>query len=246
MHPFIQIMTELLYPRRCPLCDGILGRAEPLLCRDCGRKLRFAKEPRCFRCGRPLEREEQEYCGNCARIRHRFEEGFAPFPYEGVYKESVLRFKYGGRQEYAGFYSAAILRFGAEKIRGWDPQVLVPVPLHRERLLKRGYNQAQVLADSLAEKTGIPAVSGAVIRRKNTAAQKLLGSRERRKNLEQAFAPGKDIRDWKRALIVDDIFTTGSTVDAVEKVLKDWGTERVFFVCVCVTPGGISQLPLHT
>ena len=59
MHPFIQIMTELLYPRRCPLCDGILGRAEPLLCRDCGRKLRFAKEPRCFRCGRPLEREEQ-------------------------------------------------------------------------------------------------------------------------------------------------------------------------------------------
>ena len=122
----------------------------------------------------------------------------------------------------------------------------MPVPLHRERLLKRGYNQAQVLADSLAEKTGIPAVSGAVIRRKNTAAQKLLGSRERRKNLEQAFAPGKDIRAWKRALIVDDIFTTGSTVDAVAKVLKDWGTERVFFVCVCVTPGGISQLPLHT
>ena len=120
------------------------------------------------------------------------------------------------------------------------------MPLHRERLLKRGYNQAQVLADSLAEKTGIPAVSGAVIRRKNTAAQKLLGSRERRKNLEQAFAPGKDIRAWKRALIVDDIFTTGSTVDAVAKVLKDWGTERVFFVCVCVTPGGISQLPLHT
>ena len=67
MHPFIQIMTELLYPRRCPLCDGILGRAEPLLCRDCGRKLRFAKEPRCFRCGRPLEREEQER--NCLSAR---------------------------------------------------------------------------------------------------------------------------------------------------------------------------------
>ena len=156
MHPFIQIMTELLYPRRCPLCDGILGRAEPLLCRDCGRKLRFAKEPRCFRCGRPMEREEQEYCGNCARIRHRFEEGFAPFPYEGVYKESVLRFKYGGRQEYAGFYSAAILRFGAEKIRGWDPQVLVPVPLHRERLLKEGIIRLRSWRTAWQRKQGFP------------------------------------------------------------------------------------------
>src|SRR5699024_3418282 len=66
-------MTELLYPRKCPLCDGILGGKEPLLCRNCGKKLKFAEEPRCFRCGKPLVREEEEYCHDCRRNAHVFE-----------------------------------------------------------------------------------------------------------------------------------------------------------------------------
>ena len=125
----------------------------------------------------------------------------------------------------------------ADQIRRWDPQVLIPVPIHRERLLKRGYNQAQVLADRLGELLDVPVAADAVIRRKKTAAQKSLDSHERRKNLAMAFAPGKGIRPWKRALILDDIFTTGSTVDAVAGVLKAAGAERVYSLCVCVTPG---------
>lgn len=237
MRKIIQKITELLYPRRCPLCDAILGSGEPLICRDCGKKLRFGESPRCFRCGRPLEKEEGEYCGSCSRIRHRFAEGFAPFVYEGDFRQSVLRFKYQGRQEYAGFYSRAILKFGAEKIRRWNPDVLIPVPLHRERLLKRGYNQAEVLARSLEKASGIPEEAEAVVRIKNTAAQKLLGSRERKKNLEQAFAPGRKIGSWNRAVIIDDIYTTGSTVDAVAKVLKENGTREVYFICVCIALG---------
>ena len=232
-------MTEWIYPRRCPLCDGVLGKNEPLLCRACARKLEFAEEPRCFQCGKPLESTEREYCGDCARGRHRYLEGFAPFVYQGIFKNSVLRFKYSGRPEYAKFYSAAILRFGGDKIRRWDPEVLIPVPLHRERLLRRGYNQAEVLARQLGKEAGIPVVSDAVMRKKNTEAQKLLGSRERKKNLEKAFAAGKGIRAFRSALIVDDIYTTGSTVDAVAKVLRDSGTEDIYFVSACIAAGGI-------
>lgn len=238
MYRIIQQAAELIYPRRCPLCDGLLGKKEPLLCRKCAEKLKFVEGPRCFRCGKPLGNDEEEYCGDCARAGRRFESGFAPFAYQGLYKKSVLRFKYGGRQEYAGFYSASILRFGGGKIRRWNPDVLIPVPIHRKRLLRRGYNQAEVLARRLGKETGIPTVADAVVRKRNTAAQKLLGSRERRKNLEDAFAAGKGIKAWKCALIVDDIYTTGSTVDAVAKVLKDSGAGRIYFVCVCVTPGG--------
>ena len=237
MKRFFLKMTELLYPRRCPLCDGILGGGERLLCGDCAEKLEFLRGPRCFRCGKPLDWEEREYCGDCLRQKHWFERNLSPFPYEGIYRQSVLRFKYSGRQEYARFYSAAILRCFGEKIRKWKPEVLIPVPIHRERLLKRGYNQAEVLAGNLGRELGIPVSARAVVRRKNTEAQKLLDRRERRKNLELAFAAGPEIRAWKSVLIVDDIYTTGSTVDAAAKILKANGTGRVFSVCVCVTPG---------
>lgn len=230
-------MTELLYPRKCPLCDGILGGKEPLLCRNCGKKLKFAEEPRCFRCGKPLVREEEEYCHDCRRNAHVFERCTGPFLYEGEYRQSILRFKYRGRQAYAGFYSAAIRQRCGAQIRSWKPEVLIPVPVHRERLLKRGYNQAEVLAVKLGQEMGIPVAAGAVIRRRNTAAQKLLDNRERKKNLERAFAPGKEGGAWKSVLIVDDIYTTGSTVDAVARVLKARGTARVYAVCVCIAPG---------
>lgn len=230
-------LSELLYPRRCPLCDGILGEKEPLLCRACGESLEFIKEPRCFRCGKPLSLGEAEYCGSCLRGDRSFQRNLALFPYQGKYRQSILRFKYRGRQEYARFYSAAMVKTFRGQIRRWDPQVLVPVPIHRERLLKRGYNQAEVLADKLGEALGIPVASQAVLRRKNTAAQKLLDKRQRRKNLRQAFVPGREIRPWKSALILDDIYTTGSTLDAVAEVLKKAGTERVYALCVCIAPG---------
>jgi ComF family protein len=229
---------DLLYPGRCPLCDGLRKKNEPLICRGCAEKLAFLKEPLCCRCGRPLERSGQEYCKSCAGTGHRYIRGFAPFLYRGAMQESLMRFKYGGRAEYAGFYAAALLQYGRRHLERWKPDILLPVPLHRSRLALRGYNQAEEVARELSALCGIPVDSGSVIRKKKTRAQKELSGAERRKNLEHAFAlAGKKSAPAGKILIIDDIYTTGSTVDALAGLLLENGAEAVYFACVTVSPG---------
>ena len=233
----IRTALDVLYPRRCPVCDGLLKKEEPLICRSCAGRITFLKQPLCFRCGKPLEREDREYCGDCRKVRHRYERGFAPFSYRGIMQKSVMRFKYGGRAEYAGFYAAAMMKYGKSMLERWKPDVLIPVPVHPARLARRGYNQAGVLAERLSELCGIPADEKAVLRTKNTRAQKELGGMERKKNLARAFSLAKGFRPEGTVLIVDDIYTTGSTIDALAALLLENGAEKVYFACITVSPG---------
>ena len=114
---------------------------------------------------------------------------------------------------------------------------MIPVPIHRERLLKRGYNQAEELAVRLSSMSGIPVERRAVLRIKNTKAQKELNDVERKKNLAQAFSIVKGYSPPRRILLVDDIYTTGSTIDTLALLLKKNGAQSVYFACVCVSPG---------
>ena len=230
-------LLRWLYPARCPVCDGLLGRQERLICRACASDLHFLQEPLCFHCGKPLSGEEIEYCSDCRRKKHSYDRGFAPFSYRGQMQASMMRFKYGGRAEYARFYAAAMEGRGRRLLRQWKPEVLLPVPVHRKRLIRRGYNQAARLAQELSRLTGIPADCKALIRRKNTKAQKELNDVERRKNLEQAFALAPGYRPPKCLVLVDDIYTTGSTVDTLAALLKAAGAEQVYVACACISPG---------
>ena len=237
MYSGIRKLTELLYPRRCPICDGILGSREPLVCRKCGKTLHFIETPACLKCGRPLSKCEQEYCSDCGKNLHEFEQGFAPFSYGGSVQSSMMRFKYGGRAEYAGFYAAAMAGFGKKQLQDWKPEILIPVPVHRNRLIKRGYNQAEKLAQSLSRICGIPSEPHAVVRMKNTLPQKELSRIERKRNLEQAFSVAAGYHPPGRILLVDDIYTTGSTIDTLAALLKKNGAQKVWFACACVSPG---------
>lgn len=115
------------------------------------------------------------------------------------------------------------------------PEVLVPVPLHPARQRKRGYNQAEVFAEKLAEEMELPMNARLIRRVKKTKRQKELGPAERRKNLEGAFALAKPGQmKYCRILLVDDIYTTGSTVDAIASLLKVNGAEQVDFVCAAI------------
>lgn len=233
----ISRVLDMLYPRRCPVCDGLLGGKEPLICRKCAAGLQLLEGPVCLRCGKPLERKDQEYCRDCGKKRHSYERGFAPFSYRGMIQESMMRFKYGGRAEYAKFYAAAVMAYGKRLLEYWSPDVMIPVPIHRERLLKRGYNQAEELAVQLSSMSGIPVERRAVLRIKNTKAQKELNDVERKKNLTQAFSIVKGYSPPRRILLVDDIYTTGSTIDTLALLLKKNGAQSVYFACVCVSPG---------
>lgn len=234
-------ILDWIYPRRCPVCDDILGKREQYICRNCAGKLKPAEEPRCRKCSRPIRSWTEEYCAECGKGRHVYEKGYTVYPYHGPIRESLMRFKYSGRQEYAGFYARAIAVYGRDEILRMRPELLVPVPIHRKKLQKRGYNQAEVLARRLAEEIGLPVEHRLVLRKKNTLPQKELSPEERRKNLREAFALRSPERRLpvRRVLLVDDIYTTGSTVDALAGLLKQAGAEEVYFVTVAAggSPG---------
>ena len=238
-------MAGLLFPQRCPVCDrplpfGPRCRAplslspDPFFHAACFQKLAFLEEPLCFRCGCPLQQEEQEYCRACSRQIFSFEQNLPLLLYNDAARFSVAHFKYRGRQEFALPYARLWWSRRGEELRRLEPDVLIPVPIHRSRLRRRGYNQAALFAYELEKLSGIPCREDLLIRSKHTGAQKELGRRERLANMENAFRLQKRPEGIRCAVLVDDIFTTGSTLESCSRVLKEAGVERVYALTLCI------------
>ena len=152
---FFGTLADLLYPRRCPVCDRAVSPIGSLICKDCENKLKYIKEPYCMKCGKTLRQEEKEYCGDCMQHRHLFDRGRALYEYKSA-ADSIYRFKYKGRQEYAAYYARCMIKELGGWIAGCRPDAFVPVPIHSSKRRVRGYNQAEVLACELGRLTGIP------------------------------------------------------------------------------------------
>lgn len=179
-----------------------------------------------------------EYCYDCTRHPRSFECGMALLNYNAAARASMAAVKYNNRREYLDFYAAAMEARMTGRVRSWQAQVLVPVPIHPARRRKRGFNQAQELARRLSGIWGIPVDSRLLVRTRKTAPQRDLDPAQRLKNLQEAFAvaPGRGA-DVESVILVDDIYTTGSTVEACTRVLKAAGVRRVYFVAVCIGKG---------
>lgn len=223
---------DLVFPARCPVCDEPAPFPE-LICPACREKPAPVPEPRCQKCGKHIGDEREEYCKGCRVVMHRFDRGMGAFTYHSVAK-SMYRFKYAGRREYARFYGEEIVKRLGRFIREWKPDALVPVPIHYTRKRERGYNQAEVLAGVIGRKMGIPVESRLIKRVKKTLPQKLLGDRERQNNLKRAFKIDRNDVKLKVIIIIDDIYTTGSTVDACAAVLKSAGVKKVYFITAAI------------
>lgn len=230
-------LAGLLFPRRCPVCQEVVEDAGEYACSICRTRLPYVREPACRKCGKPLLSEEREYCGDCSRKRHFYRQGKAPFIYNEIMRRSIAAFKYGGRREYAAFYAEEILRRCAGTMRFWKGEALVPIPLHPSRRRTRGFNQAELLAKELSRRTGIPADTKLLSRVKKTHAQKELNDQERLANLKHAFSVRKGNIPYKNIILVDDIYTTGSTIDEAARVLLENGAQTVYFLCICVGRG---------
>ncbi len=246
-----QLTADWLYPRHCALCDRLLNSREPLVCRRCAAEVPPFGGPACMCCGRPLaesraqelspewgdgEAFRKEYCADCRKRRHLFEQGFAPYIYRGDIQASLLRMKYAGRAEYAGFYAASIWHAGKARICRWKPDVIVPVPVHTGRWMKRGYNQAEELARCLSGLSGIP-VAEPVLRVRRTRPQRGLTPAERRENVRGAFCLRDGAEIPAGILLTDDIYTTGSTLDEIAGVLLRGGARKVWFACAAAASG---------
>ena len=231
-----QILADLLFPRRCPVCDDVVPAGEGLVCRRCVPKLQYVREPRCKRCGRQLSDGAKAYCGDCTKHKHVFDYGYALYDYESM-RKSIFRFKYKGRCEYAKFYAEEVCEKLRDEMRMMDADAIIPVPVHKSRLKSRGYNQAQLVAAEISRLTGIPMYDKIVRRAKKTVPQKELNMHERQNNLKKAFNIDGNVVKLNKAIIVDDIYTTGSTLDALALELKKRGVKAVYFIALCIGEG---------
>ncbi|MCR4806573.1 MAG: ComF family protein [Lachnospiraceae bacterium] len=223
-------VTDILYPRRCPVCDDVVAGPGLLVCEDCKDCFTPIEDPYCMKCGKPMQDETVLLCGECMKRPHEFTRGRAAFVYDDVLKESVYRFKYGNRPEYAKMYASAMAERLDTYAKSVKADALVPIPLHKSRLRERGYNQAELLADRLSEHLGIPVRKDILARVGKTRVQKSLGASQRENNLKKAFKIASDVVKLNNIILVDDIFTTGSTMDAAAACLKEAGVAEVYFL----------------
>lgn len=234
-------MLQLLFPRVCPVCGKTLSGAfggnreeNPYICPGCHEKLPFPKGSRCLLCSRVLQDEQAEYCPDCARSRPWFDQGISLLLHEDPAKQILYELKYSNKRDHADMLGWEAARQLADFIRRWDPQVILPVPLHRKRERQRGFNQAEVLAKRLSfylaeQQIHLPVKSGLLIRTAYTRAQKELDPEERRRNLRGAFSLSCAL-PYKKVLLADDIYTTGATLSECARVLKEAGAQQVHFL----------------
>lgn len=234
------ILIDSLFPRRCPICLRILIPSLSI-CPTCLEKLTFIKQPSCYRCGKPLSSYEDEYCYDCKRHPKQFERGFAVMLYDKYTKFSMTQFKYYNKREFATFYIKEALRLYQEELLSLSIQAIIPVPIHHKKKKERGYNQAELLANALSNYLSIPTFSSILIRSVYTIPQKELSPRERLSNLSKAFFINPDFQSscslLKTVLLVDDIYTTGATLEACTRVLKKHGVQTVYTLCICIGDG---------
>ena len=205
---------------------------------ECEELISYVSEPVCMRCGKELKKSEENeaYCSDCREGGRYFDRGAALINYDSIMIRSMSAIKNRHKREYLDFYGRRIYERLGKKIKAMDIDAFIPVPVHPERKRLRGYNQAEELSLILSRYMNIPSVSDILIRRKNTGALKKLGARERRLSLQDAFSVRR-LSGLESLCIVDDIYTTGATVEACAKALYDAGAKKVCFISICAGGG---------
>ena len=231
-------ICDLLFPPRCPVCDRVMapGDRKKGVCAECRNDLKLIKEPRCLKCGAQLKADEEEYCRSCRGRRHYYDRGLALYEYASV-RSTIYRLKYSGRLEYADFFGREMARRLGPAIREWGAEALIPVPLHASRQRRRGYNQAAAIARACGRALDLPVREDIIRRARNTRPMTLLDAKERKRNLKNAFIMLQDVVKLSIVVVVDDIYTTGSTIDAMAALLKASGVKKVYFVTLAIGSG---------
>lgn len=239
----VDCIIDFIYPRRCPICGEIVIPKGNKICKGCKEQLIYVKEPCCKKCSKPIWLEEAEFCFDCTKKKLSYDRGYSLLEYNKAMKHSMSEFKFHSKKEYADFYIEEMLEKRGSWIREIAPTALIPVPLHLEKKKQRGYNQAEILANGIGEALDIPVLTNVLLRNKNTTPQKLLDDKERYKNLQHAFVISdeyfntKNLLSLERVLLIDDIYTTGTTIDVCSRVLKEIGVVEVYFMTVCIGKG---------
>jgi ComF family protein len=227
---FASTLFQFLLPRQCPCCEKFLGESQNGFCSNCLSEIHWIEPPFCSICGTPFISEgiKSHPCGACVTHLKYFTMARALGNYEGALQAAIHHWKYEGRTYLTPFFA----EWMAEGlVRYWSADsfdLLIPTPLHFQRLRERGFNQALLLVKELSHRTGIPYRKKILQKKKPTIPQVNLSGPEREKGLRGAFhLIGEEELKGKSVLLVDDVYTTGATVNECSKVLLNGGAARV-------------------
>ena len=216
--------------------DIVTPKGEPV-CTACRERLPYVTEPACMKCGKPIASEQEEFCTDCRKKKFSYERGYAAFVYDDVMQQAVADYKYNSKKEFADFFAQELAKVFQKRLSGLGIEALVPVPIHRARRRYRGYNQTEVMCEKLSRLLGVRVEKQFLIRQKKTTPQKELTEAERLQNLESAIRwnPAQPQSSVPRTvLLVDDIYTTGSTAEICSRVLLQNGIQCVYLLCLCI------------
>ena len=216
-------LLDLIFPPRCAGC----GQSGNLWCSACQADVRMIPDPVCSHCGRPLENlRDDDLCRQCRHFPLEIDGIRSAVMFEGPLRQAIHHLKYSGRTSLAeplgAFLSA---KWQADPL---PADTIVPVPLHASRVRERGYNQSLLLAEQLSRASGLVLNESMLTRVRATAPQVTLNAAERKLNVRDAFqAPGDAARD-RRVLLVDDVCTTGATLESCSLALRRAGAASVW------------------
>ena len=220
------VLVELCLPRSCAGCQRIGVQLQRSWCIECWEKIPWVKSPLCPGCGRPFTDSpgsSDHLCGECIESVFHFDAARSAVLHEGIIRARIHQFKFGAQME----LTPPLVELLEIAYAGWGPpapDLIVPVPLHPKRLKERGFNQSGLLAGGFARKIRTPVSFDAIVRKNQTRPQTRLKRGERLKNVKGAFEiPDKKKVRGRRILLVDDVFTTGTTLSECARVLKKKG-----------------------
>lgn len=228
---FLSALISHVLPARCPL-SGEVVETQGMLSPKSWQSLNFVSDPFCDCCGLPLEVSVKDagalLCGSCTAEPKPYNKARSSVVYDDASRELILAFKHGDQTHLTLTFIPWLKVTGADFLKDCD--LIVPVPLHWRRLLKRRYNQSALIARLLARETNLSYDPEALKRVRHTPVQGHLSARKRHDNVKHAFALNKKyeqkIRN-KKIILIDDVFTTGATVEECSKILYAAGAERV-------------------
>jgi ComF family protein len=231
MAPWWHSLVDFFFPPRCPSCAENLGENEShLICSSCFGQIKRVSHPMCPRCGVGFATDagEDHFCSDCLLDRGHFTKARSLARYEGLLADLISRFKYMGASRLATPLSHLLADYTNGDFSFRDYSLIMPVPLHPRRLRQRGYNQSLLLARTVSRKHSIPLDYTSLRRIRPTQPQTELSGAQRQKNVHGAFAVHKKAAvAEKTILLIDDVFTTGATVEECARALLKSGSKRV-------------------
>jgi ComF family protein len=241
----IRSFLNLIFPTVCLACGEILPNYDEELyglpvCSPCKSRVNLLKGPCCSLCSTPFKSPVaiSHLCPRCEERRPYFDRLLAPFLYEGILRDVVARFKYGRTGKEGKALGQVMGRFLKESYLQREGALMVPIPLHPRREMERGFNQTSILAKGIRDCLPVTMAEGVLVRTVDTKSQTGMGQREREANVRGAFEVRYKVRvKGKEVILVDDVATTGSTLNEASRVLKRAGAKRVICLVLARTRG---------